>query len=286
MNVLQIKANSKINLALAVKFKREDDYHELELIYQEIDFYDTLYLEKNSDIIFTTTSPVLGPAEENLCVKAARLMQKEFGIGGLKIHLDKQIPVGGGLGGGSSDAAAVLKGGLRLYERIVPEKKLLRLAAALGSDVPFFLKGKTAYGTGKGEKIKPIRLYPDYRILLILPPFKISTAWAYKNLNLALTSRYTDYKFKGFRFQNLALVEFKTEFFNDFEKSVFNSYPALASIKSQLYENGAQFAAMSGSGAVMFGLFDSEKSLGIAHEAMRGQYDCRTARPVQGDDQE
>jgi len=284
MEKLQIKANAKINLALAVKFKREDGYHELELIYQEIDFSDNLILEKSRDIIFTSTDTSLGPARDNLCVRAARLLQKEFAVGGLKIHLEKQIPSGAGLGGGSSDGAAVLKGGLKLYERSVPEKKLLSLAATLGSDVPFFLNGGTVYARGRGEHITPVHLFSDYKILLIFPPLRISTVWAYKNLNLALTSKYADYKFRGFRFQNLDLVNFKNEFFNDFEASVFAAYPVLSEIKSRLYENSAAFAAMSGSGAVMYGLFDDEKVLESAHAALQKIYDCRISSPVTGKD--
>jgi len=277
---LQIRANAKINLALAVKFKRSDGFHELELIYQEIDFSDKLILEKNRDILFSSNDMSLGPARNNLCVRAAHLLQKEFGVGGLKIHLQKKIPVGGGLGGGSSDGAKILKGGLKLYECSVPENEILSLAATLGSDVPFFLIGGAAYGRGRGEHITPIRIYSDYKILLIFPPLRISTIWAYKNLNLALTSKNADYKFRGFRFQNLDLADFKHEFFNDFESTVFAAYPVLSAIKSKLYEKGASFAAMSGSGAVMYGLFNDEKVLESAHAALQKTYNCRISTPV------
>ena len=286
MEKLQIKANAKINLALAVKFKREDGYHELELIYQEIDFSDNLILAKSRDIIFTSNDTSLGPVRDNLCVRAARLLQKEFAVGGLNIHLEKQIPTGGGLGGGSSDGAAILKGGLKLYGRTVPDNKLRSLAAILGSDVPFFLNGGTAYARGRGEQITPVHIFSDYKILLIFPPLSISTVWAYKNLNLALTSKYADYKFRGFRFQNLGLADFKKEFFNDFETSVFAAYPVLAEIKSRLYESGAVFAAMSGSGAVMYGLYDDEKLLKSAHAALQKIFDCRISSPVTGKDRE
>jgi len=278
--MIKIKANAKINLALAVRHKRGDGYHELDLIFQEIDLCDHLLLSSDDTINFTTNSSDLINNSDNICIKAARLMQREFDIPGIKIQLEKRIPIGGGLGGGSSDAAAVLKGARELYDLTIKEGNLLALALELGADVPFFIHGKSAYGTGIGEILKPITIYNDYHILLVIPDVRISTVWAYKNLNLALTSKKGDYKFRGFRFQNLELPDFKSEFFNDFEKSVFKAYPLLGDLKSKLYQEGASFAAMSGSGSVLFGLFDSEKSCSAAKISLGKNYHCQIVKPI------
>ena len=144
MQSLQIKANAKINLALAVKNKRSDNYHELDLIYQEIDFCDKLTLRKSNRIEFSTDSLSLQKEANNLCKKAANLLQKKFQIPGLEIYLEKRIPIGAGLGGGSSDAAAVLKGGMELYQLKISNEQLLSLSSKLGADAPFFLFGGTA----------------------------------------------------------------------------------------------------------------------------------------------
>jgi 4-diphosphocytidyl-2-C-methyl-D-erythritol kinase len=280
MNSIEIKANAKINLALAVKHKRDDGYHELELIFQEIDLFDRLVLSSDNAINFITNSSDLTNESDNICIKAVRLMQHEFNIPGLKIYLEKRIPIGGGLGGGSSDAAAVLKGTRELYKLTVPDEHLLALASELGADVPFFIIGKAAYGTGIGEILRPITIYKDYHVLLVIPDVRISTVWAYKNLNLALTSKSGDYKFRGFRFQDLKLSDFRSEFFNDFEESVFKAYPSLRDLKSRLYDEGASFAAMSGSGSVLFGLFDTEKSCSLALNAMSKDTPCQMVKPI------
>ncbi len=239
MNSIEIKANAKINLALAVKHKRDDGYHELELIFQEINLSDRLVLAKNEAITFSTDSQDLMSDSDNICIKAVQLLKREFNIPGLKIYLEKKIPIGGGLGGGSSDAAAVLKGARELYDLQIDNDQLISLASELGADVPFFMLGKAAYGTGIGELLNPITIYSDYYILLVIPDIRISTVWAYKNLNLALTSKNGDYKFRGFRFQDLKLSNFRSEFFNDFEKSVFKTHPLLGKLKSRLYSEGA-----------------------------------------------
>ena len=280
MQSLEIKANAKINLALAIKNKRRDGYHNLELIYQEINFCDYLTLRQSHCIRFSTNSESLQDEADNLCVKAARLLQQKFGIPGLEIILEKRIPVGAGLGGGSSDAAAVLKGGAELYRLKVSGSQLALLASELGADVPFFLFGGTAYGKGIGNILKKIILHSQYYVLLVLPQIKISTVWAYKNLNLGLTRKNTDDKFRGFRFHNLELKDFRSEFFNDFEKLVFTNHPQLKMIKSLLYQEGALFAALSGSGSSVFGLFPTISTIKNAQRILSKKYRTQQARPI------
>jgi len=280
MESLELKANAKINLALAVKSKRDDGYHEVELIFQEIDLHDTIYISKSENIEFLTDSPLLQNETKNLCVVAAEFLTDEFDISGLKIRLDKRLPIGAGLGGGSSDAAAVIKGGLQLYGITYPAERLQKITAKIGADVPFFLIGGTAYGSGMGEKLKPIKIEQEYYVLLVLPDLRISTKWAYKNLNLTLTRKNDDYKFKGFRFQNLNLRNFRSEFFNDFEKLIFKHYPDLAFLKSDLYNHGAVFASLSGSGSALYGLYLSRSSAEEAYEILSKRFRCQLSRPV------
>jgi 4-diphosphocytidyl-2-C-methyl-D-erythritol kinase len=280
MNSIEIKANAKINLALVVKYKREDGYHEIELIYQEIDFHDRLILKKATGIEFSTDSEDLQNESSNLCITAARLLIDAFDLPGMKIHLEKKIPIGSGLGGGSSNAAAVLKGGLELYRRETSDKRVQSLAEKIGSDVPFFLEGGTAYGTGKGEILKKVHLTADYHVLLILPDIKISTLWAYKNLNLALTRKKHDYKFKGFTIQNLDLSHFRSEFYNDFENLVFKHHPQLAIVKSELYDLEADFVSLSGSGSAMYGLFSSLSKAEEASDVLNHRFNAQICRPV------
>ena len=280
MDSIKIKANAKINLALAVKNKRNDGYHEVEVIYQEIDYYDTLNIAKSEKIEMFTDSSLLKNEATNLCIIAAKLLKEEFKIPGLSIRLDKKLPIGAGLGGGSSDAAAILKNGLKLYGITYSTDRLLNIAAKIGADVPFFLIGGTAYGTGKGEILKALKINEKYFILLVVPEVRVSTQWAYKNLNLALTRKYDGYKFKGFELQNLSVKNFRSEFYNDFEDLVFKRFPNLSFLKEELYNHGAVFASLSGSGSALYGLYLSKSSAEKAKKILSHRFRCQLCRPV------
>jgi 4-diphosphocytidyl-2-C-methyl-D-erythritol kinase len=282
MDEITILANAKINLALAVKYRRADGFHELESIFQEIDFADRLRIRKSEGVRFRSNLDFLAMDPTNLCTAAARLIMETFGVSGLEIELDKRIPIGAGLGGGSSDAAAVLKAAVQLYDLPVEIEDLHPLAERLGSDVPFFLTGGSAWVTGRGEIIQPISTGTDYQLVLVLPDIRISTAWAYKNLNLDLTKKGHEYKFRGFKFHEIAVTDFRKSYFNDFEESVFSVHPALRDIKQKLYDAGADFAAMSGSGSTMFGVFESVSRAREAGEKLRPVYEVRLVRPVSG----
>ena len=216
----------------------------------------------------------------NLCVIAAKFLSDEFNIPGLKIRLEKRLPIGAGLGGGSSDAAAVIQGGLQLYGITYSADRLLKKAIRIGADVPFFLLGGAAYGSGKGEKLHSIRIEQNYHILLVLPDIQISTEWAYKNLNLTLTRKNDDHKFRGFRFHNLHLGNFRSEFRNDFEDLIFEHYPNLAFLKTELYDQGAIFASLSGSGSSLYGLYGSQSLAEKACEFLSNRFRCQLCRPV------
>jgi 4-diphosphocytidyl-2-C-methyl-D-erythritol kinase len=277
---VSLRANAKINLALAIKYKRDDGYHEIESIFQEIDFFDQINIAQDTKISFKSNSTDLQHDQKNLCVRAAMLIQDKYDIPGVKIKLTKRIPVGAGLGGGSSDAAAVIKGIISVYSLRADHSDLLTAAAQLGSDVPFFLTGGTAYVTGRGEKIRPIRMNLDYYLVLVFPDIPISTVWAYKNLNLALTKNDYGYKFTGFKFQDLPPSQFRSEYYNDFETTVFAAYPDLKKIKELLNASGADYAAMSGSGSAMFAVFASRRDAKKASSALGREYNCIITRPA------
>jgi 4-diphosphocytidyl-2-C-methyl-D-erythritol kinase len=279
MHPIKVKSKAKINLALRILYKRKDGYHEIESIFQEISFADTLYLAKANEIRFSSDYPPFS-MEDNLCVKAARLLQKQFQIPGLAIKLEKRIPVGAGLGGGSSNAAVVLKGGMQLYKIQTKWPDILAMAAQLGSDVPFFLNGKTAYVWGRGERLEPINLTTEYCIVLVLPKIEISTAWAYKNMKLTLTKKNADYKFKSFTFHKMNVSDFKHNFQNDFEKMVFETQPELEKIKQMLYTYGADYASLSGSGSSIFGVFVSKSSALTASKILSKEFSCCLVNPV------
>ena len=250
------------------------------MIYQEIDYHDILTISKNDNIKFSTDSPALQNESTNLCVRAAKLLVQNFNIPGLNIRLDKRIPIGAGLGGGSSDAAAILRGGLELYGIEYSKEKLLNMAVSIGADVPFFLIGGTSHGSGKGEILKSIKLVSDYHAVLILPDINISTKWAYKNLNLTLTRKNDEYKFRGFSLRNLDLRDFRSGFHNDFENLVFKHYPNLSLVKSELYDEGAIYASLSGSGSALYGLYSSRSLADKAIEILARKYRCQLSRPV------
>ena len=280
MNSITIQANAKINLALFVRYKREDGFHEIESIFQEIDFADRITVKRSEGIVFNTNSKRLSNSRKNLCTDAGYLLKEECKIPGLEISLQKIIPISAGLGGGSSDAAAVLKAGLKLYKVKLSRKKLSSLAAKLGSDVPFFLSGKTAYVYGRGDGIRKIRSQYNYYIVLIIPKLSISTSWAYKNLRLGLTKKECNLKLISLEFYGLNVEDFKKFFYNDFEESVFKVYPQLREIKHSLYKEGADYASLSGSGSTIFGIFQSPDTANRACNLLSRFYRCELVKPV------
>jgi len=280
MNQITVFANAKINLGLRVKFKRNDGFHEIESIFQEINFADKLIIKKSNKIKFDTNSDELKKSEKNLCVEAAELLQKNYKIGGLDIFLDKKIPVGSGLGGGSSDAAAVLKSVNMLFDRKASSHELRKLAEQIGSDIPFFIDGQTCHVSGRGEIIEPLVSGIDYYILLVFPQIKISSIEAYKSLGMHLTKNDNDYKFKSSNLLGTNVRYFKNIFFNDFEKVVFKNHPNLLEIKDLLYQEQAEFACLSGSGSTVYGIYSSPEKVNKANKNMSNFYNCIVAKPV------
>ena len=260
MPSIRVPAFAKVNLRLDVLGRRADGYHELRTIFQSIRLHDTLWLELSHKP--GTKLEILGDAalaaaspRENLVWRAAETLRRQMRFpGGIRITLRKRIPVGRGLGGGSSDAAAVLAGLLRLTRRRIPAERLLEIAAGLGADVPFFLFGGRALGTSRGDEIYPL---PDgeRRTLLVVSPrdISVSTSDAYSWLNRGLTKNSRNSRLWSFCALCWSTQEDRLS--NDFEKVVFRRYPRLAGIRRALLRGGAAEAALAGSGSAVFGLF-------------------------------
>lgn len=256
---MKVRAYAKINLGLHVLGKRPDGYHSIETVFRLVNLYDEIEIvQVGQDIHFSTNSPELSNDSSNLCVRAAHLLRDLTGSHtGVEITLTKRIPIGAGLGGGSSDAAAVLKGLAKLWSLDISNDELQTVGATLGSDVPFFFTGTTAFATGRGEILESFDLKIPYTILLVTPKIHISTAWAYSQLSLNPGLERPDLRTTLEEGMEDA-QRLQHGISNDFEVPVFKHYPAIASIKAELLSEGAACSLMSGSGSSVFALFQDQ----------------------------
>ena len=241
--------------------KREDGYHDIETVLVRIGLHDTLRISPADSFLFTCSDSALPVNADNLCVKAVNMMARHFDIDPqIALHLDKRVPYGAGLGGGSSDAAHTLLMLNEYWALQAPQDLLHTFAAQLGSDVPFFLGGNAALGRGRGEILTPIMMGEgqEYSLpchmLLAVPPVHVSTKEAYQYVkpNDDNRANLTDLVLSN------DLERWKETLVNDFEASVFKSHPRIEEVKESLYHLGAQYAAMSGSGSSVFGLFTDQ----------------------------
>lgn len=264
---------AKINLALLVKNKRPDNFHNIATIFTTVDLHDTLVLQKSAELTVKTNNPAVPSGPDNLVYKAARLLQQAYGLNsGASILIKKKIPMGAGLAGGSGNAAAAIKGLLKLWRLKSDKRKIDRILKKVGSDVPYCYYGGTRLGRGRGEKLKPLPDFTGYTIVLVCPGVSVSTPWAYKKLKRNLTfmedkvNLYLKYRFvlSGKRPLSALLV-------NDFEGPVFEKYPVLRKIKRDLLGLKAEGALMSGSGSTLMGFFKSEANARIAASVFRQQ---------------
>lgn len=250
---VEARVNAKINIGLQIVRKRPDGYHDLQTVFYPTDFFtDFLRISPSEqEIVFQMESREdLGDADNNLCVKAFRLLQKDYGISHVEIFLRKGIPSGAGLGGGSADAAFTLKLLRDIFQLPITEEKMIEYALQLGSDVPFFLYNKPMYATGRGEVMTPIDLdLSQYRLKIVKPDIHISTKEAYAGV--------TPHESEVFLPQVLQkdVRTWKEVVVNDFESPLFVKIPELKSVKEELYREGALYASMSGSGSAFFGVF-------------------------------
>ncbi len=260
MYTLSQKAFAKINLGLLITGKRQDGYHTLETIFAPINWYDTIEFTDSDAISMSCSNNDLPVDDNNLCIKAARSLQQFGGTRkGVAMNLNKQVPFGAGLGGGSSDAATVLRVLNELWQLNVSPTELHSLAVKLGADVPYFLAIKgLAYAQGIGDELNDLALTLPYFIVTVFPEEHIATLWAYKNFYSRFGRKLPDLKklvselcFSGKK-ESLSLFE------NDFESAVFDYFPVVRQVKSTLLEEGSIFASLSGSGSAVFGLFEKE----------------------------
>jgi 4-diphosphocytidyl-2-C-methyl-D-erythritol kinase len=270
MRSLILKSPAKINLYLEVLWKRPDGYHEIRAVLQEIALYDLVYLSSiEAGITLQCSDQRLPTDERNLAFKVVKLVMEKTGFsGGVRIYLDKKIPIGGGLGGGSSNAATVIKGLNQLWNLGLTPEDMQTLGAEVGSDVPFFIYGGIALATGRGEKIYRLPPLPETWLVLINPNVEISTAWAYKNLNLALTNSPPNsniIKILEGKENNPFLEGFGDKLVNSFENLVIRTHPIIGEMKERLLQVGARVAAMSGSGSTVFGIFNSKEEAELAY---------------------
>lgn len=261
MKEIKLKAFAKINLWLDCLYKREDGYHEIVSVMQAINLYDDIILKKEKNIVVETNHPLVPDDKRNLAFQAAYLLHTKFPkrIPGVSISIQKKIPVEAGLAGGSTDAAAVLSGMNKLFALNLSQKELLAIGSQLGSDVPFCLAGPTALAEGRGEKLSPLPTCPEIWVVLIKPPFGVSTGRVYHNLVLGENESKT--KLKEYL---KALQEGDKEYiiqnvYNILEKSTFQLYPEIQIIKEHLNSLGAPQLLMSGSGPTLLAFFPKKE---------------------------
>ena len=279
MTTLSFSACAKVNIGLKILGKREDGYHSIHTLFQELDFHDSIQLRKaESGCEITSNNPTIPTDESNICCKGWEVMKDAFPqIGGASVHIEKKIPIGAGLGGGSSNAAAVLKGLNELYSLGLSASDLERLALRVGADVPFFICAGTQLGEGIGEKLTQVKTKIDGTFLLIFPHFSIDTAWAYSHFKKRLERNVQSPNFADILEEDSIPFEL---FENDFESVVIPAHPEISDIKAVLKTSGAMFASLSGSGSTVFGIFSDEASATEAEQNFKPQYRTVLARPV------
>jgi len=255
--VLQLFAPAKINLGLQIIGKRNDGYHNIHSLFFPIkSIADILTIELAQSVTLICSQELDIPNENNIVWKAANLLKQRYNIDmGAKISLQKNIPHGAGLGGGSSDAATILKGLQLLWNIDISHQELSEIASELGSDVPFFLQDHPALIQGRGEIVHPFMFSCEWTILIVFPALYSNTSRAYAGLDISNFAKIEVNFVDALQQSTDDCSKMKDLLFNDFEYSIFTQFPELAEIKSQLYKQGAFFAGMSGSGSTMFGLF-------------------------------
>ena len=254
LNIMVVYPNAKINIGLYVTERRPDGYHNLETVFFPIQLADQISITPNGSeqCCFRMEGlSIDGSPEDNLILKTFRLFQERFHIGGVDIDFQKTIPMGAGLGGGSSDAAFTAKELNRIFALGQTSQQLRQLIKPLGADCPFFIDNTPSYAEGIGDLLSPIELSLEgYYLLLVKPDIHVSTAEAYRNIS----PKASNVDLRSY-LAHTPVEHWKEQVRNDFEASVFPAHPELAHIKQKLYEQGAVYAAMSGSGSTLFGLF-------------------------------
>jgi 4-diphosphocytidyl-2-C-methyl-D-erythritol kinase len=250
--------NAKINIGLNVTERRPDGYHNIETIFYPIKINDALEIIEADKLSFESSGlEIPGRVEDNLCIKGYHLLKKDFDIPPVKIHLHKHIPIGAGLGGGSADAAFFIRLLNQYFNLGLTEIQMMAYARQLGADCAFFIQNRPVFAFEKGDEFEPVKLdLSTYKIVLVMPPVHVSTGEAYSGVKPAPV------KESLMELIYLPVTEWRKHIKNDFELSVFKNHPVIRGVKAALYEAGALYAAMSGSGASVFGIFKETPDLG------------------------
>ncbi|OIB01726.1 4-(cytidine 5'-diphospho)-2-C-methyl-D-erythritol kinase [Paenibacillus sp. LC231] len=267
------KAPAKINLMLDVLHKRPDGFHEVEMVMTMIDLADRLEMseQKRDTIIITSQAGYIPLDEKNLAFQAARLIKERYDVKqGVHIHLDKKIPVAAGLAGGSSDAAATLRGLNRLWGLGIPQEELLALGAELGSDVPFCVTGGTALATGRGEVLTPIPNPPQCWVIVAKPPINVSTAEVYGRLRSDQIQRHPSAERMVEALTQGSFQQMCQSLGNVLEEVTLKMHPEVQQLKEGMLKLGADGALMSGSGPTVFGLVSKESKVARIYNGLRG----------------
>ena len=269
MTTIVFKSPAKVNLGLNMLGKREDGFHELETLFQMVNWCDEIEIEGliTGGLSLTCNQSDIPTDERNLIIKAARLLKTRYPdrCQGARIHLNKNIPHGAGLGGGSGNAAGALLALNYLWGLNLKREELIALATTLGSDVPFFLLSPCAIGRGRGEILQAVETSVKFYILMVYPEMVLSTAWVYGNLKLKLTKHENNISILKNLLLQSEFAQIGETWINDLEPVVFQEYPEILEIKNELLVLGAKGALLSGSGSTVFGMFDDLETAKTAY---------------------
>ena len=274
MDTFKLNAYGKINLGLDVVGRLENGYHQVRMVMQTIGIFDELtFTRRKEGIRITADSDEIPTNEHNLVYKAVRLMKETYNIAsGVEIHLKKRIPVAAGMAGGSSDAAAALRGVDRMFGLGLNQQELCRLGVQIGADVPYCIMGGTVLAEGIGEKLTPLAAAPDCYILLVKPDVSVSTRDVYTNFRLDKVKVHPDIDGMIQAVKEGSLSGITSRMENVLEQVTVSRYPVIQDIKDKMKEMGAMNSLMSGSGPTVFGIFCEEEGARKAYEGMRIQY--------------
>jgi 4-diphosphocytidyl-2-C-methyl-D-erythritol kinase len=249
--------NAKINIGLNIINRRDDGYHNLETIFYPVNIKDALEIVVADELSFQSSGlDIPGRMEDNLCLKGYHLLKKDFDLPPVKIHLHKHIPIGAGLGGGSSDAAFFIRLINQNFNWGMTDTQMTGYARKLGADCAFFIQNKPVFAFEIGDEFEPVKLdLSKYKIIVVMPPVHISSAEAFRGVKPSpVKESLMDLIYEP-------VSEWKKYIKNDFEISIFKDHPEIRGVKAALYEAGALYASMSGSGASVFGIFDKTPDL-------------------------
>ncbi|MCQ6958015.1 4-(cytidine 5'-diphospho)-2-C-methyl-D-erythritol kinase [Mucilaginibacter aquariorum] len=255
--------NAKINIGLNIIARRPDGYHDLETVFYPVKINDVLEVIEADKLSFESSGlDIPGRLEDNLCIKGYHLLKKDHDLPPVKIHLHKNIPIGAGLGGGSADAAFFIKLMNDKFELGLSLERMEDYARVLGADCAFFIQSKPVFAFEKGDELEPINLdLSAYKIVLVMPDEHVSTAEAYRGVKPAPVSESL------YDLIKTPLTAWRGHIKNDFEGHIFRDHPVIRGVKAELYEYGALYASMSGSGASVFGIFENTPNLQAMEES-------------------